>query len=815
MSYVEVDKLSVLIEAQAGQFKREIAELQNLTRKASSGMTRSFIKANVASQVLIGTFRKIGSATFNMGKKLVDLGSQYSRLKIATDTVARNMGMSVKQVNDLRTALEDANTYGSQAENTIKTLALSGLIDMANSLKYVDARNGETVQGVNALVLAMKDLGASAGIDSADAIDRVTKFVRRGEVAMADGIIEVGNMNMEYREYAKALGKTYTELTQQELAQARLNIVMREAEKTYGAYANTMQTSGKAMASIRDATTSIFERLGSYLEPIFASVTRAVFEFVNSVRSALIGNEMTFRNWANNVASYVIAVVRIIGTLLTRIPVVGKYFQGLTDFELKPVVATMNKLSESTNGTASAMDNATSGAKKLKKELLGLAGFDEMNVLSQPQEGGGGAIGGGINVGGAGVDFKEMMNVDTLNESIGEINKRSDEITSKLLERIRKIKEALKPVTDFLKPIAEWLWNNKVIILEIVGAFLLVKTAVDKVIGVFATFAGIKLVISAIAGAVGGLISIIGTLIATGAIIPVLIGVLIGLVAYSAYWTIKHWDEVKTRFEEIWESIKETFEKVNEKIKEIAGKVTDWLKEKWEGFSNWWKEGVEGWKLIFSLVGDWISNTWENVTNWISEKWDTVTGWVKERINNIGSAFSALGDTMKNIWNTVTGWLSSKWTETTDWVKNKINDIGSVFNGLGNTAKGVWNRIKDDAISIFNTLKGELTGIFDNIGSGISNSFQKVVDRLRWLINNFVVKPLNSARLVINMIPGVNIKEIPQLATGGVISSPTVALLGEAGSEAVIPLENNTEWIDKLAEKLNGGSGGVINLTVS
>ena len=151
------------------------------------------------------------------------------------------------------------------------------------------------------------------------------------------------------------------------------------------------------------------------------------------------------------------------------------------------------------------------------------------------------------------------MNVDTLNESIGEINKRSDEITSKLLERIRKIKEALKPVTDFLKPIAEWLWNNKVIILEIVGAFLLVKTAVDKVIGVFATFAGIKLVISAIAGAVGGLISIIGTLIATGAIIPVLIGVLIGLVAYSAYWTIKHWDEVKTRFEEIWESIKETF----------------------------------------------------------------------------------------------------------------------------------------------------------------------------------------------------------------------------------------------------------------
>ena len=265
MGYVEVDKLSVLIEAQAGQFKREIAELQRLTKQAGSGMTGSFIKANIASQVLVGTFKKLGNASFNMGKKLVDLGSQYSRLKIATDTVARNMGMSVSQVNDLRTALEDANTYGSQAENTIKTLALSGLIDMANSLEYVDSRNGEAVQGVNALVLAMKDLGAAAGIDSAEAIDRVTKFVRRGEIAMADGIIEVGNMNMEYRDYAKTLGKTYTELTQEELAQARLNIVMREAGKTLGTYANTMQTSGKAIDSIGNVITSLYERLGNYL----------------------------------------------------------------------------------------------------------------------------------------------------------------------------------------------------------------------------------------------------------------------------------------------------------------------------------------------------------------------------------------------------------------------------------------------------------------------------------------------------------------------------------------------------------------------
>ena len=44
---------------------------------------------------------------------------------------------------------------------------------------------------------------------------------------------------------------------------------------------------------------------------------------------------------------------------------------------------------------------------------------------------------------------------------------------------------------------------------------------------------------------------------------------------------------------------------------------------------------------------------------------------------------------------------------------------------------------------------------------------------------------------------------ITALAEGGVIKQPTYALVGEAGEEAVLPLENNTDWIAKLADKLN------------
>lgn len=42
----------------------------------------------------------------------------------------------------------------------------------------------------------------------------------------------------------------------------------------------------------------------------------------------------------------------------------------------------------------------------------------------------------------------------------------------------------------------------------------------------------------------------------------------------------------------------------------------------------------------------------------------------------------------------------------------------------------------------------------------------------------------------------------PALATGGIVSAPTTALVGEAGKEAVLPLEQNTDWMDELAYRI-------------
>jgi hypothetical protein len=54
---------------------------------------------------------------------------------------------------------------------------------------------------------------------------------------------------------------------------------------------------------------------------------------------------------------------------------------------------------------------------------------------------------------------------------------------------------------------------------------------------------------------------------------------------------------------------------------------------------------------------------------------------------------------------------------------------------------------------------------------------------------------------------GINLPKIPQLAEGGIVDRATLAMIGEAGKEVVMPLENNTAWIDKLADKISAKSG--------
>ena len=129
-----------------------------------------------------------------------------------------------------------------------------------------------------------------------------------------------------------------------------------------------------------------------------------------------------------------------------------------------------------------------------------------------------------------------------------------------------------------------------------------------------------------------------------------------------------------------------------------------------------------------------------------------------------------------------------------------------------------FDRLADGWSSIMDGMGSSWDNTWDGIVSGFSSFMNRIIDG----INN-IVKELN--RIQVDMPPGLGagsfgfdiptIANIPALASGGIVQGPTLALVGERGKEAVLPLENNTGWINDLAAAINQrgtGQGAQVNL---
>lgn len=112
-----------------------------------------------------------------------------------------------------------------------------------------------------------------------------------------------------------------------------------------------------------------------------------------------------------------------------------------------------------------------------------------------------------------------------------------------------------------------------------------------------------------------------------------------------------------------------------------------------------------------------------------------------------------------------------------------------------NTFKG----LKKDVFSVINGLISGVEGMTNSIISGI-NGMINALNSLKFSIPSWV--PVLGGQSFGLSIGTISTISIPRLANGGITTGSTLANIGEAGREAVLPLENNTGWMDDLAEKL-------------
>ena len=247
----------------------------------------------------------------------------------------------------------------------------------------------------------------------------------------------------------------------------------------------------------------------------------------------------------------------------------------------------------------------------------------------------------------------------------------------------------------------------------------------------------------------------------------------------------------------------------------VAAIVTLWNTN--EDFRNWvigaWETIKSAVETAITAVAEFFQSAWDGVE---LVKEEFATAW-----ENIKSVWSAAGDFFAGVWTTIKGKFTSvgtwfKTTFTTAWT-----NIKNVFSTVGDFFGGIWD-----------TIKSKFTSIGTKVGEALGGAFKSAINAVLETVENAinaVPDAINGALDVINKIPGVNIShmgyvELPRLAKGGIVDKSMLANIGEAGKEAVIPLERNKAGLKEIARLLanempaingTGGKGGdtVYNFT--
>lgn len=224
------------------------------------------------------------------------------------------------------------------------------------------------------------------------------------------------------------------------------------------------------------------------------------------------------------------------------------------------------------------------------------------------------------------------------------------------------------------------------------------------------------------------------------------------------------------------------------------------------------KLAQDGWGSVGDWVQEHIGSPVAKAVGLGRDKWEYVSSWVGERLGGGVSKVIGLG---RDGWSSVGGWvkehfgggvskgiglLKDGWSSVKDWVNDRT---GGGVSKLISLAKNGWR-------SVSSWVSNSRTGVSAKVSlvkkgwrtlSGFIGSFTKRIGlKLTW--NNVSGWRATVARVLFGKSQWPSLKFA---ARGGVVDGATLfgnTVVGEAGKEAIIPLERNTEWTGQVAKLL-------------
>ena len=296
------------------------------------------------------------------------------------------------------------------------------------------------------------------------------------------------------------------------------------------------------------------------------------------------------------------------------------------------------------------------------------------------------------------------------------------------------------------------------------------------------------------------------------------------------------WESIKKTVSDSWEGIKEAFAPAGEWFKQLWGSFSTTAQEVFYNIGVFGNGCVEIVKLGFAELNEWfISTVWEPIKEGASNLWNDIS-------TSVTNTIAQLKESISEIWTELVTFITTSWEELKtsfaeslatimdyltvnvieplkelftpvyEWFKENVIDkvvegITQGFETAVELAGVCWEGIKEIFSNVGDWFKEKFTeavdavkGAFASLGDAIpklpeliKQAFTDIANTIISCINNAINNAIEKVNSLINSIRNIGVfgahpfsgmtqitaPQIPKLASGGVLTSPTTVTVGE------------------------------------
>ncbi|OUS70303.1 hypothetical protein B1748_29145 [Paenibacillus sp. MY03] len=793
-----------------------IVNTTNALRDLGQEAERTAPKVKKSFNIIGGSLRALGGLAagafaiggmITFGRTAIGLASDLQEVQNVVDVTFGAMAA-------------DVNAF---ADSALETFGLSELSAKryASTMGAMLKSSGLTGASVRDLSIDMTKLAA----DFASFYNLNTDFafdkIRSGIAGETEPLMQLGiNMNvanMEAYALSQGITKSWQAMSQAEQVLLRYNYLLSVSKDAQGDFARNGQS--------------------------WANQTRVLTEQWRIFQSVM----------GQGFINILTPVVRWLNVLIQKMQIAAQYFRALTEVLFGAQATAAAGATAATNaanamgGIGEQADSATKGVKKAAKALSGLSGLDQFNLIKTTKDDSGDAAAGSAGAGGvdlAGMAMGELptpdVNTDVFREKMQTLVSGTKQMFSGLWSDIKlgwgiammslgpALTEAWGRISPELQlwktsfqtvfndiislgtPLRDWIttqlipvWSGAILLASGIWAGLseTVRTVFNDIWA--AAFPVVEKLLTV------WLPRFTEVVVATGEILGMLLSI------------------VKQIFDDIWSG---AIQPAMELVSKIIMDALDIIAAFWD---TWGKGIIERLKTALDGIKGLWSNLWDNFLQpFITEMLEMLTwlwdkhlkGLVEEISNFVGKLTTAaldiwnkfimpivnylvknLGPTFSNVFSFIGDVIGTAVGVIADVLKGLLKSLGGVIDFIAGVFTGDWKRAWEGIQNFMQGFSDALVGIF-------KGAVNLIIDAL-----NFMIRQINKIKIDVpswvGKIPGIpddissvgfNIGEIPKLANGGVVSAPTLAMVGDNRNASIDP--EVVSPLSKLQDMLAGSN---------